>query len=61
MYRQMDAHEVTVNKGLSDLMVLALVRATCQRSGSLSKDKVDLAGKSVWGSEGMNVLNVGDI
>ena len=61
VYRQMDAHEVTVNKGLSDLMVLALVRATCQRSGSLSKDKVDLAGKSVWGPEGMNVLNVGDI
>jgi len=61
VYRQMDTHEVTVNKGLSDLMVLALVRATCQRSGSLSKDNVDLAGKSVWGPEGMNVLNVGDI
>jgi len=61
MYEKMDANMEVLNAGLTRLMVMALVRATCQRPGAMGKDLFDLANKTVWGPEGQNVLSVKDI
>ena len=61
IYSKMDDGVETVNVGLTQLAVVALVRATCQRPGSMGLDNVDLAGKTVWGPGKKNVLSVKNV
>ena len=60
-YAAMDAGQLSLNEGLTVLMVLAMLRLTCQRSGSMAKDVADIKGLTVWKRGGKNVLNVGDL
>ena len=62
LYEGMDDGKLSINAGLSDLMVFAVIRATCSRSGALAKDEFDLSGAlAKWSREGDNVLNVADL
>ena len=38
LYEGMDDGHVSVNAGISDLAILAFIRATCSRPGALAKD-----------------------
>ena len=44
LYEGMDDGHVSVNAGISDLAILAFIRATCSRPGALSKDWFDMSG-----------------
>ena len=61
VYEFMDAGAEPVNAALTRLMVMAMARSTCQRSGSMAKDSVDMHNESVWGQDGLNVLSVKDL
>ena len=61
VYELMDSGAELVNVGLTWLMVMAMPRASCQRSGSMAKDSVDMRNGSVWGPDGLNVLSVKDL
>jgi len=44
LYEGMDDGHVSVNAGISDLAILAFIRATCSRPGALAKDWFDMSG-----------------
>jgi hypothetical protein len=60
LYEGMDDGHVSVNAGISDLAILAFIRATCSRPGALSKDWFDMSGAiAKWASVGgENVMSV---
>ena len=61
MYEKIDGEAETVNSGLTRLMVMGLVRSTCQRPGAMGKDQLDLQNETVWGPDGLHVLSVKDL
>ena len=60
LYEGMDDGHVSVNAGVSDLAILAFIRATCSRPGALSKDWFDMSGAiAKWARVGgENVMSV---
>ena len=60
LYEGMDDGHVSVNAGISDLAILAFIRATCSRPGALSKDWFDMSGAvAKWARVGgENVMSV---
>ena len=44
LYEGMEDGHVSVNAGISDLAILAFIRATCSRPGALLKDWFDMSG-----------------
>ena len=60
-YEAMDTSKMSLNEGTTLLMIMGMLRLTCQRSGSMAKDSADLKGLTVWKRGGKNVLNVGDL
>jgi hypothetical protein len=60
LYEGMDDGHVSVNAGISDLAILAFIRATCSRPGALSKDEFDMSGAfAKWARVGgENVMSV---
>ena len=60
LYEGMDDGHVSVNAGISDLVILAFIRATCSRPGALSKDWFDMSGAiAKWARVGgENVMSV---
>jgi len=57
LYGQMDDGVINYDVGSSDLMVLAVIRATCSRPGAVGKDAFDLSGAiSKWARDGENVM-----
>ena len=60
LYEGMEDGHVSVNAGISDLAILAFIRATCSRPGALSKDWFDMSGAiAKWASVGgENVMSV---
>ena len=61
VYEKIDGEAETVNSGLTRLMVMGLVRSTCQRPGAMGKDQLDLQNETVWGPDGLHVLSVKDL
>ena len=62
VFEGMDDGVLSINEGLSDLMVFAVIRATCSRSGAVAKDEFDVSGAiAKWSRKGENVLNVADL
>ena len=59
IFEVMDAGSLSYNAGISDLSILAVIRATCSRSGALGKDQFDLSGViAKWSRQGENVMSV---
>ena len=57
LYGRMDDGVINYDVGSSDLLVLAVIRATCSRSGAVGKDAFDLSGAiSKWSRDGENVI-----
>ena len=53
IYDRMDSGAVSINEGLSDLAVFALIRLTCSRPGALGKDQFDVSGAMAkWARHG---------
>ena len=59
LLERMDDGLISWNEGVTDLAVLALIRATCSRSGALGKDPFDVSGAiAKWARVGgENVMN----
>ena len=61
LYERIDDGLVSTNAGVTDLSTLAVIRATCSRSGAVAKDSFDLSGAiAKWArAGGDNVMSVG--
>ena len=59
LIERMDDGLISWNEGVTDLAVLALIRATCSRPGALGKDAFDVSGAiAKWARVGgENVIN----